>query len=207
VPFRIVIDSRGRFVIGYDSNREESFKITRFDKEFNTGEDLYVKTGISTLLKKPGGYTTQAPFAAGVIWVMDEKENLYACFNKSYEIEVYAPGGKLLRAITRKLVPDEVAKADIDELVKRSRGMLSAGDFPKFKPAPARLFIVDTRLFVLVKRIDLTYLFHVYDGEGGFVEELALDFQPFIYKNGFVYSEKVNRDFSACEVLRFKVSF
>ncbi len=207
ISLQIVLDSSGHFVVGYDSIPEESFKIIRFDREFNKGEDLFVKTGISTLLKKPGGIVTEAPFAPGVVWAMDEKENLYTCFNKSYEIEVYSPGRKLLRTISRKIVPDEVTKADIDEILKRSRGLLVAGDFPKYKPAVARMFSVGPHLFVRVKRIDLIYLFHVYDREGNFVEELNLDFQPFIYKNGYVYSIRANRDFSECEILRFKISF
>ena len=207
VANRIVIDSGGHFIIGYDSVPEESFKISRFDKKFDGVEHLYIKTGVSSLLRKPGGYVTQAPFAPEVVWAMDEKGYLYICYNNSYEIEVYSPGRELLRTISRKTVPDRVTKTEIDDILKRSRGLLTVGDFPKYKPVLSRLFVVAGRLFVLVKRIEQAYVFHVYDRDGSFVEEINLDFQPWVWKNGHVYTMKMSRDFTECEILRYKVSF
>ena len=206
-PDRIFIDSRGNFVIGYESMSGDSFRISRFGREFDSGEDLYAKTGMVSFLHKPGGVLTQAPFPPGMVWTLDEKDNLYVCFNQTYDIEVHSPDLKLIRTISRKVVRDEVSRAEIEESLKRSKGLLTAGDFPKYKPALRRMFIVSGRLFVLVKRMDEAYLFHVFDQEGDFVEELKLDFQPWIFKNGFVYAIKANPDLSECEVMRFKVEF
>jgi hypothetical protein len=180
----------------------------RFGREFDRGEELYVKAGIGGFLIKPGGVITSRPFSPDVVWTMDEKDNLYACFNKAYAIEVFSPDRKLIRTISKTVPPVEVSKADIDELMKRSRGLLSAGDFPKYKPVIRRMFIVNGRLFVLVKRIDeKRLLFHVFDQNGSFVEELNLEFQPWVFKNGFVYTMTTNPDATECEVMRFRVEF
>jgi hypothetical protein len=203
---RVVIDKSGNFIVGADPIGG-TFKITRYDKKFDRAEDLYVKTGIVTLIRKPGGVMTQAPFPPEVVWAMDRQENLYVCFNKTCDIEVYSPDRKLVRTISRKVDPEEITKAEIDDEIKHSRGLLTADDFPKVKPAVRRLFIVDNHLFVRLKRIDETYQYYVFDGQGNFVEEIKLDFQPWVAKAGYVYSFTSNSDFSEWEVTRLKVSF
>lgn len=203
---RIVIDKRGNFIVGADP-LGGTFKITRYDKEFDRAEDLYAKTGIVTLIRKPGGVMTQAPFPPEVVWAMDREENLYVCFNKTYDIEVYSPERKLLRTISRRVDPEEITKAEIDDDIKRSRGLLTVGDFPTNKPAVRRLFIVEDRLFVRLKKIGETFQFHVFDSQGNFVDELKLDFQPWVTKAGYIYTFKPDSSFSEFEVMRYKVSF
>jgi hypothetical protein len=208
IPDRIVFDSRGNYIIGSDRIRENSFKISRYDKDFNQGEDLYVKTRLVSWLQKGGGVTIQAPrYTPGVVWAMDDKENIFVCYNKTYDIEVYSPEKKLIRSITRKFTPEKVLQEEIDEIVKQSRGMLTDRDIPKFKPFVKRLFVVEDRLFVQKWIKSDNALFDVFDQNGKYAEEISLDFLPRIYKNGFVYTVKASQDFSECEVIRFRTNF
>jgi hypothetical protein len=208
IPDRIVFDSRGNFVIGSDRIRDNSFKISRYDKDFNQDEGLYVKTGIVAWIQKGGGMTIQAPrYTPGVIWAMDEKENIFVCYNKTYDIEVYSPEKKLIRTITRKFTSEKVPQEEIEQTVKQSRGMLTDGDIPKFKPPVRRLFIVNGHLFVQKWVKSDKAIFDVFDKSGNYVEEVSLDFLPLVYKSGYVYTVKASQDFSECEVIRFRINF
>jgi len=208
IPDRIVFDSRGNFIIGSDRIRENSFKISRYDKDFNQGEDLYVKTGLVSWLQKGGGVTIQAPrYTPGVVWAMDDKENIFVCYNKTYDIEVYSPEKKLIRTVTRKFTPEKVPEEEIEQIVKQSRGMLAERDIPRFKPPVRRLFVVDGYLFVQKWVKSDKAIFDVFDENGNYEEEISLDFLPRICKNGYVYTVKASQDFSECEVIRFKTNF
>jgi DNA-binding beta-propeller fold protein YncE len=115
IPDRIVFDSRGNFIIGSDRIRENSFKISRYDKDFNQGEDLYVKDGAVSWLHKGGGVTIEAPrYTPGVIWAIDDRGNIFVCYNKTYDIEVFSPEKKLIRTITRKFSPEKVPQEEIE---------------------------------------------------------------------------------------------
>ncbi len=208
IPDRILFDSRGNFIIGSDRIRENSFKISRYDKDFNQGEDLYVKTGIVSWLQKGGGVRVQAPrYTPGVVWAMDNKENVFVCYNKTYDIEVYSPEKKLIRTITRKFTSEKVPQEEIEQMVKQSRGMLTDQDIPRFKPPVKRLFVVGDHLFVQKWVKGDMAIFDVFDQNGNYEEEISLDFLPRICKNGFVYTVKASQDFSECEVIRFRINF
>jgi hypothetical protein len=208
IPDRIVFDSRGNFIIGSDRIRENSFKISRYDKDFNQGEDLYVKTGLVSWLQKGGGVTIQAPrYTPGVVWAMDDKENIFVCYNKTYDIEVYSPEKKLIRTVTRKFTPEKVPEEEIEQIVKQSRGMLAERDIPRFKPPVRRLFVVDGYLFVQKWVKSDKAIFDVFDEYRNYEEEISLDFLPRICKNGYVYTVKASQDFSECEVIRFRTNF
>jgi hypothetical protein len=92
-------------------------------------------------------------------------------------------------------------------MVKQSRGMLTDRDIPNFMPPVKRLFIVDGHLFVQKWLKSDKGIFDVFDQNGNYVEEISLDFLPRICKNDFVYTVKASRDFSECEVIRFKPNF
>lgn len=89
--------------------------------------------------------------------------------------------------------------------MKRSKGLLNPSDMPKYKPAVYRLFIVEDHLLALMKRKDDKYMFDVFDQNGNYVEELGLDFQPWINKRGYVYAPKISPDLSECEIVRLQV--
>jgi len=208
IPDRILFDSRGNFIIGSDRILDKSFKISRYDKDFNQAEDLYVKAGIVSWIYKGGGVSIQAPrYTPGVVWAMNDKENIFVCYNKTYDVEVYSPEKKLIRTITRKFVPEKVPQDEIDEIAKLSRGMLTDQDIPRFKPPVKRLFVVGDHLFVQKWAKSDKAIFDVFDKSRNYVEEVSLDFLPWVYKNGYVYTIKPNQDFSECEVIRFKPNF
>lgn len=126
----------------------------------------------------------------------DSQGNIYALAAREYKIQVYSAKGEYLRTIGKKgQGPGELEMALYILLDKEDN--LYVFDFMK------SAFVV----FVLVKRIEMAYLFHFYDRAGNFVEELNRDFLPWIYKNGYVYTMKASQDFSECEVIRFKPSF
>jgi hypothetical protein len=45
----------------------------------------------------------------------------------------------------------------------------------------------------------------LFDQNGNYVEELGLDFQPWINKRGYVYAPKISPDLSECEIVRLQV--
>jgi hypothetical protein len=45
----------------------------------------------------------------------------------------------------------------------------------------------------------------LFDQNGNYVEELGLDFQPWINKRGYVYAPKISPDLPECEIIRLKI--
>jgi hypothetical protein len=206
IPGKIVVDSQENIILGSTFGASDSFKISKFNEEFELLADLYVKKASFYNTRYIKGRMIGPPrYAPTVIWTMDDKENLYACYNKYYEIDVYSPSHKIIRKITNAYTPEEVPKSEIENEISSSDGQLKPSDFPKQKPAIYGLYIVKDYLFALTIKRNALYFFDVFDKNGNLIRKTSLDFLPLVYKNGYVYSRKYYKDPEDCEVLRYKV--
>ncbi len=98
----------------------------------------------------------------------------------------------------------------LESYEKRFKDISKYIDFPKVKPPISRLYIVEDYLFVLRKRIGKEYFFDVFDKQGNYIDEIALEFFPMINKNNFIYTLRFignieKRDITDVEICRYKI--
>jgi len=219
---KVMINPDLNIVCGYQPlstmDDEQIYKISKFDREFNHLLDIYEREGvfITKSIRTGGGtFSMQAPrYTPGVIWTMDSDGRFYISYNDSYNIKILSNNGELISEINRKYKPekisDEEKKQMLESYEKRIKNISKYIDFPKVKPPILRLYTVEDYLFVLRKRIGKEYFFDVFDKQGNYIDEIALDFFPMLNKNNFIYTLRFignieTRDFTDVEICRYKI--
>ncbi len=219
---KVMIDPDLNIICGYQPlstiDDEQIYKISKFNRDFNHLSDIYEKKGVfitKRIRTGRGTFSTQAPrYTPEVIWTMDSDGRFYVSYNDSYSIKILSNNGELINEINRKHKPDKISDEEQKEMLesyeKRFKGISNYIDFPKVKPPILRLYTVEDYVFALRKRIGNEYFFDVFDKQGNYVDEITLDFLPWVNKNNFVYTLRFignieTRDITDIEVYRYKI--
>ena len=202
----------------YSVDSERQYKISKYTRDFNHLSGIYERKHvfITKRIRMGGGtFSIQAPkYTPGVIWTMDANGLFYVSYNDTYNIKILSNSGELIGEINRKYKPDKIPEEEIQQMLesydKRFEDISKYVDIPKVKPPISRLYIVEDYLFVLRKRNGIKYFFDVFDKQGNYIDEIVLDFLPWINKNKFIYTLKFKgniekRDITDVEVYRYKI--
>jgi hypothetical protein len=214
---QIALDSHSGIICGYQPlpvfDARQTYKIVRFDDDFKPVRTLYEKPGVF-IWKEIESQLVQAPeYTPGVVWTLGADDRLYVCYNDSYDISILSADGLLLKHIKREYRPEKVTadeKRKIREGYRRFGDAAQAIKIPTVKPPITRLLFVDDFLFAYRRRTGRVRHFDVFDKDGEFVGEQALDFPPFVCKNGFVYTIDLegdidNWDITNTAIVRYRV--
>jgi len=208
---KITIDSDFNIICGYFPAKKEydRYIISIFDKDFNQLKEIYKKIGVLPFIQI-GAVTIQpVRFTPEVIWAMDDKDNFYISYNKAYEIEVLSKEGELIQKITKKHKPEKVTKKEEQEITalyqNKSKQFYDALNIPKVKPPILRLNFIKDYLFVLKKTENKKCFFDIFHKNGTYVNEIILDLKYLLYRDGYIYTIKINTDDRAGETTDIKV--
>ena len=190
---------------------------TIFDDQFRPLVELYKDVQDLKLPEGQSAARTSADISSYFlarptpIATMGEDGRIYFGLSDTYAVDVYSPGGKKLRTISRELPAAEYTKADIDFLLKQSDESLYADRpedfrkevhrlirFPRFKPFFRALVPMDEGWFAVVADINSkeTCALDVFNSDGGFLGRVRAAISPYelVFKNGKAYSLRIDEN-------------
>lgn len=197
---KVMIDPQSNIICGYcpisAGRAGDEYRISRFDRNFQHMSDIYIRRDVFLRKEVRRGsvvFSLQAPpYTPRVHWTMDSGGRFYINYSSAYRIKVFSGEGQLEDEIRRDSVPKAITPAET-ALIRAKYGG-SAGDFidlipfPKVKPPVRGLFIVEGFLFVQRDQIGKQYSYDIFDRSNVYLGTMALDFAPFLNKNGCIYT-------------------
>jgi hypothetical protein len=231
------VNSKGLMIGRYSKAIEEDkngikwvFTFGMFDEKFEPVIEIHKTRSES----KPPGSRSRAQFLAD-IWgedvykaeishFMTENELLYFGYPESYEIQIFAPEGKLTQIIQRDYEPIRVSKkhkekyekflddeffrlSPRDEAIKEDVFRLIK--YPKYLP-PYQSFVLMENgwLFVMVDSIPDEYaLIDIFGQEGNYIAqfETQIPAENLFFKNGKAYALESENDYWFVKRYRYEI--
>ena len=201
---RAGIDSKGNIVLeegvfGPENIRQ---KIKKFDSNMNL---------ITEIASSPGFDPRKLfnPFMPRAYWLIDKNNNIVYGYPEDYELQIYNPGGKLIKIIKKKYDPIEFTEEEKKEWMKLAPPSVKL-DFSQYHSAYNRFYHDDeSRIFVQTwEKIEdrKGYYYDVFDSEGKYICKIHLKTRPFVLKKSKLYT--VEEDEEGFQfVKRYKVTW
>ena len=186
-------DSTGRIIMSSVRVQDTDHRWTILNKfESESGAPVEVK---NTVLGSP--YDFLMPL---VYWDIDEKDNIYYGYPKTYEIEIIDPQNKVVKRILKDydpVEPSDEVKAQIAETMKSMTPSLAAKVFVSKYHSAFINFLIDEqgRLFVSSWIKDgKDFVYDVFDPDGRYVARFPLPFRSVVFKKGKLYCIEEDAD-------------
>ncbi len=197
-------DDRGNILsLVFTSGPEEQLlELRRFDSRKNVLTTYYTIT-------KTGREATNNPFGPAVHWTRYLSDRVICGYSKDYELHVYNLDGTKVRTIEREYRPVRIEQEEVDASQKRLPAAVDL-QAPKHRPAFQGVTADEEgRIFVATWERPHTkkgYLYDVFDHEGEFLTQIALDNPPQVWKDSRLYT--IEEDAGGYPVVRrFRVSW
>jgi len=198
-------DSAGRIVMSYVRVQDTDHRWNVLDKfESESGPPIEVK---NTLLGSP--YDFLMPL---VYWDLDEKDQIYYGYPKTYEIEIIDPRNKTAKRILKDydpVEPSDEVKAQIAKSTKLLTPSLAEKVFVSKYHSAFINFLIDEqgRLFVSSwTKSGKDFVYDVFDPEGRYIARFPLPFRAVLFKKGKLYCIEEDSD-GYQAVTRYSVSW
>jgi len=194
----ILMDGQGNFIgraMGItEGNAKMFFEIKKFDADL---KPLFTLDKIEFPVPIPGSGTKLNILDMISAYQFSPAGNIYYGRNADYEIKVYSPEGKPVRAIQKEYERVKVTPADIDEMLERIPNMAPGVNvkemfsFPEYFP-PFQFFLLDDqgRLYVRTftkGKAKGEYVFDVFDADGVFFAQFVTKSDLRLFKAGKAY--------------------
>lgn len=199
IPFKISIDSKGRFIC-FCSSAPPSLELKRFDSNFEVLETFFSRP------EEIGSGNDLKVAQPTVHFALTQDDKVVWGYSDKCEIKVQDEKGQLIRKIIWSQKPVKFSKKDKKAYGKIYEGMIARGArliFPTHFPAFADISIDDrNRVFVKTyqKNKDGNNYFDIFDLEGNYLTRVALPFSPSIWKNNKAYA--VFRDEEGYQIIK-----
>ncbi|MGD2245078.1 MAG: hypothetical protein PVI11_00870 [Candidatus Aminicenantes bacterium] len=220
--YKVIIDPQSTIVCGYcprSAGKEgQEYRISRFDKNFEFISDIYVRRDVFLRKEVRRGsvvFSLQAPaFTPRVCWTMGPDGRFYVNYSNSYRIKIFSEQGTLEDEIRKDVTPEAINPAEQALMRAKYGGRVSEFigmiPFPSLKPPVTGLYVVEGLLFVRKNRAGNLYLYDIYDTNNVYFGSMALDFVPFLNKNGCVYTFNMGGELDSgeaklTELTRYKI--
>ena len=184
-----------------EGNTEMFFEIKKFDPELKA---LFTLDKIAFPVPIPGSGVKMNVLDLISVYQFGPGGEIYYGRNADYEIKVYNPEGKLVRAIQKEYDPVKVTQKDIDEMLDRipnAAGSANIKDMFSFpdKFPPFQNFILDDqgRMFVRTYtkgKEEGEYAVDVFDPEGRFIAQFITKTDLRHIKAGKAYGIEESED-------------
>lgn len=201
----LIMDSEGNF-IGRElklEGQEMFFEIAKFDSRL---EPLFSLDKIGFPIPIPGSGNKINLMDATSIYQLDSAGNIYYGRNRDYEINIYTPGGKLVKSIRKDFKPQKITEEDKEEILSRMDSVNTAGvvnmremfEFPKMFP-PFQLFTVDEDGRIIVRTWEKgkekdEFVHDIFDAEGRFIARFPSKVNFSVWKSGKGYAVEENEE-------------
>jgi len=202
-PYNFRVDSKNNIYIhsiymNMDS-KTEIHAISFYDSDMN----------FVTEVAKTAPRDWSIPFLPGIWWTLDDRDNLLYGFNKSYELLLLGPDGKLKMKIAKDFEPVEVPKEEREKRIKNMR-IEKVKNIPRIYPA-YNWFIFDDEGRVIIKtwkrgEKDNEFFYDIFSSEGKYIFNILLKGRPIVWKNNNLYS--IEEDEEGYDVVkRYKITW
>jgi hypothetical protein len=213
----LLMDSQGNFM-GRElklEGQEMFFEIVKLDTELKS---VFSLDKIGFPIPIPGSGNKINMMDAISIFQFDSAGNIYYGRNRDYEINMYTPGGKLVKSIRKDFQPQKITEEDKEEILSRLDSVPAAGavnlremfEFPKMFP-PFQTFTLDEsgRIFVRTwekGQEEDEFVHDIFDSEGRYIAQFTSKINVSVWKNGKAYAaDESEEGFNV--IKRYKVSW
>lgn len=198
------LDSQGNIVIteGLMDPQNLSYRVKKMDPQMN----LIKEIASSPAPNASKGYN---PFMPIHYWVLDKNDNIVYGYPEEYKIQVFNPGGEIIKKITREYDAVEVTENEKKEQMKDSPPEIKL-DFSKYHSAFQR-FLVDDEGRICVMTWEKSgsgdeFLYDIFDAEGKYLAKVPLPTRPVVLKNNRLYC--IEEDAEGYQVVkRYKINW
>jgi hypothetical protein len=161
-----------------------SYRLKKFDPNMN----LITEIASSPAPDARKGFN---PFMAISHWFLDGDDNIIYGYPKDYELQIFNPGGKLIKKIKREYDSVEVTEEEKEEQKKDALPQLKFR-FSKYHSA-YRLFFADDEGRIFVQSWEKIkdgegYYYDVFDPEGKYIAKIPLKMRPRVCKKNKLYT-------------------
>jgi hypothetical protein len=202
-PFKLNVNSRRNLII-------QSVALDLLTNQSISELKIYdPKLSLLKTITTSGPKSLFNPFDPFLIWKLAKNDTIIYGYNEAYELQIFDPGGKLIKKIVREYDPVEITKEEKQEAEKKYSPR-SKINYPPFHPA-YQYFTLDDEGKIYVQTFEKTedgngYYHDIFDSEGKCLTKIPLSFTPRIFRKNKLYTVEEDED-GYQYVKRYKVTW